>query len=90
MVYLKEFRKLITSRLEEKASIKLRKEQILHKVESNCERYELAVKILNAKWMENKRSFTQKLIPRREKIEKIKIETVVMKNKIEMEIVENL
>ena len=90
MIYLEEFRKLIISRLEETASIKLRKEQILQKVESNCKRYELAVKTLNAKWMENKSDFTHKLIPRKEKIEKFKIETAAMKDQIEREIIESL
>lgn len=90
MVYLEEFRKLIISRLEETASKKLRNEQILQKVESNCKRYELVVKTLNAKWMENKTNFTHKLIPRNEKIERFQIETAAMKDEIEREIIESL
>lgn len=90
MIYLQEFRKLIVSRLEETASKKLSKEQILQKIESNCKRYKLVVESLNAKWMENKSDFTQKLIPRKEKIEKFQIETTAMRDEIEREIIESL
>lgn len=90
MIYLKEFRKLIISRFEETASKKLRKEQILQKVESNFQIYKLAAESLNAKWMENKSNFTHKLIPKKEKIEKFQKETAAMKNEIERKINESL
>lgn len=90
MIYLKEFRKLIISRFEETASKQLRKEQILQKVESNFQRYKLAVESLNAKWMENESNFTHKLIPKKEKIEKFQKQTAAMKSELERKVIANL